>query len=103
MTLIVKHGVLKIGSTLIIGDEYAKIKSMHDDAGRELKEARPGEAVQIIGIPNIPTAGDFIYEVEDDAKAKYITSKRKQVTSEEVHKTQAKSTLKSAKIKMNYR
>ena len=103
MTLIVKHGVLKIGSTLIIGDEYAKIRSMHDDSGRELKEARAGDAVQIIGIPNIPTAGDFIYEVEDDAKAKYITSKRKLVASEEIHKMQAKNTLKSSKIKMNYR
>ena len=71
--------------------------------GRELKEARAGDAVQIIGIPNIPTAGDFIYEVEDDAKAKYITSKRKLVASEEIHKMQAKNTLKSSKIKMNYR
>lgn len=50
---------------LIIGDQYTKIKQMHDDAGTELKEARPGDAVQIIGIPSIPTAGDFIYEVED--------------------------------------
>ena len=37
---------------------------MHDDSGRELKEAMPGDAVQVIGIPSIPTAGDFIYEVE---------------------------------------
>lgn len=64
MTLIIKQGILKTGSTLIIGNQYAKVKHMHDDSGRELKEAMPGDAVQVIGIPSIPTAGDFIYEVE---------------------------------------
>jgi len=33
---------------------------MYDDGGNELKEAKPGDAVQITGIPNIPAAGDFI-------------------------------------------
>lgn len=65
MTLIVKQGTLKAGSLLIIGQEYAKVKSMHDDSGKILTVARPGDAVQIIGIPNIPAAGDFIYEVQD--------------------------------------
>ena len=63
MTLIVKEGTLKVGSILIIGDEFAKVKSMQDDKGNHLKEAKPGDAVQIVGIPNIPVAGDFIYEV----------------------------------------
>jgi len=63
MTLIVKQGTLKQGSILVIGESYTKIKNMYDDAGNELKEAKPGDAVQIMGIPNIPAAGDFIYEV----------------------------------------
>ena len=63
MTMIVKQGVLKADSILIIGEEYAKIKSIEDDTGNQLKEAFPGDAVQITGIPNVPTAGDFIYEV----------------------------------------
>ena len=61
MTVIIKQGTLKSGSLLIIGDELSKIKTMQDDSGNELKEAYPGDAVQIIGIPCIPTAGDFIY------------------------------------------
>lgn len=65
MTLIVQQGVLKVGSLLIIGTEYTKVKHMHDDKGVSLKEAKPGDAVHIIGIPNIPVAGDFIYEVAD--------------------------------------
>lgn len=65
MTMIVKQGILRNGSLLIIGEDYAKIKSFHDDQGIPLKEAKPGDAVQVIGIPNIPAAGDFIYEVSD--------------------------------------
>ena len=51
MTLIVKQGILKAGSILIIGDEYARVKTIQDDSGRHLKEAVPGDAVQIVGIP----------------------------------------------------
>jgi translation initiation factor IF-2 len=65
MTLIVKQGILKTGSLLIIGDQFTKVKLIHDDLGRTLTQAKPGDAVQIIGIPNIPAAGDFIYEVAD--------------------------------------
>jgi hypothetical protein len=36
---------------------------MYDDKGNQLKQAFPGDAVQILGIPNVPAAGDFIYEV----------------------------------------
>jgi translation initiation factor IF-2 len=77
MTLIVKQGTLKVGSILIIGDQFTKVKLMHDDMGRTLTQAKPGNAIQIIGIPNIPAAGDFIYEVSDEQRAKYITSRRK--------------------------
>jgi len=76
---------------------------MHDDSGRELKEAYPGDAVQIIGIPSIPTAGDFIYEVESEAKANFITTKKKQVMAESAMKDQAKNVLKSSKIRLDYR
>jgi translation initiation factor IF-2 len=61
MTLIVTKGLLKIGSILIVGDEYTKIKNIYDDRGKQIELARPGDAVQIIGIGNIPLAGDFIF------------------------------------------
>lgn len=76
---------------------------MHDDMGRTLKEAKPGDAVQIIGIPLIPTAGDFVYQVEDQAKAKYIVTKRRQVMSESVQKEQSKNNIKTSKLRLNYR
>ena len=86
MTLIVKQGTLKTGSMLIIGDEYTKIKTIQDDSGNQLNKANPGDAVQVLGIPTIPTAGDFVYEVEDESKAKYIKAKRKQLLADELHR-----------------
>ena len=103
MTMIVKQGRLKPGSILIIGDESTKIRNMQDDSGRELKEAFPGDAVHILGIPSIPTAGDFIYEVEDEIKAKYITSKKKQVLAEESQKEKSKNNLKGSKLTITRR
>jgi translation initiation factor IF-2 len=76
---------------------------MHDDSGKILTVARPGDAVQIIGIPNIPAAGDFIYEVQDENRAKFITSKRKQKIEEETQKEQSKNSVKTAKIRLDYR
>jgi translation initiation factor IF-2 len=61
---------------------------MQDDSGRNLSEAKPGDAVQVLGIPVIPAAGDFIYQVEDENKAKYIITKRRQVTSDSLHREQ---------------
>jgi|LakMenEpi03Aug12_release.lakeMendotaPanAssembly.Ray.scaffolds.fasta_scaffold205251_1 hypothetical protein len=63
----------------------------------------PGDAVQIIGIPSVPVAGDFIYEVSDENKARFITSKRKQISTEEIKKQQDKNTVKTAKLRLDYR
>lgn len=103
MTVIVKQGILRCGCLLIIGEEYTKVKLMHDDLGRSLSEAKPGDAVQVIGIPNIPAAGDFVYEVADENRAKYITSRRKEKNESSLQQEQNKSTVKSAKIKLNRR
>lgn len=103
MTLIIKQGTLKVGSILVVGDEYTKVKSMLDDKGNNLKEAYPGDAVQIIGIPSVPAAGDFVYEVDSEVKARHIASKRKLINSSVLQNEQDKSTVKTAKIKLDYK
>ena len=84
MTLIINKGILKTGSILIVGDQYTKIRNLYDDKGRQVQKARPGDAVQIIGIPNIPLAGDFIFEIATEKEAKFISSKRKQKMAQEL-------------------
>ena len=103
MTMIVKQGVLKTGALILVGDEYSRIKHMHDDMGVPLGEAHPGDAVQIVGIPSIPAAGDFIYEVESEEKARFIAARKRQIATNEVKESQMKNGIKTAKIKMTWK
>lgn len=50
-----------MGSIVVFGENVAKIKNMQDDMGNPVLQAFPGDAVQIIGIPNIPNAGDYVF------------------------------------------
>jgi translation initiation factor IF-2 len=57
MTMIIQRGTLKPGAILIVGDQFTKVKYMHDDKGNSLSQGIPGDAVQIVGIPIVPKAG----------------------------------------------
>ena len=72
MTLIIEKGTLKPGSLIILGKQSMKIKTILDDRGEMLKEAYPGDAVQITGIPFVPLPGDQIFEVDSNEKAQMI-------------------------------
>lgn len=65
MTIIVEKGVLKQNAILIIGKESFRAKTILDDRGENLKQAFPGDAVQIVGIPFVPAPGDIVFEVEN--------------------------------------
>jgi len=55
--MIIQRGTLKPGSILIVGDQFTKVKYMHDDKGNNLTQGIPGDAVQIVGVPIVPKAG----------------------------------------------
>ena len=50
---------------------------MKDDRGKVLLQGYPGDAVQIVGLSNVPKAGQVVYQVKDEKKAKFILSKKK--------------------------
>lgn len=77
-TLIVQSGTLKEGEFVIVGPHYGKVKAMHDDHERLIKEAGPSMPVEILGLPEVPEAGEKFYVVEDEHKAREITAKRKE-------------------------
>src|SRR5690625_956356 len=59
-TLIVQSGTLKIGDNLVVGTTYGKIRTMEDEYGKRLKEAKPSKPVEITGLNEVPNAGDKI-------------------------------------------
>ena len=75
-TIIVQTGTLKVGDCIVIGNVFAKIRTMTDDLNRKFKEAGPSTAVEITGLDGTPHAGDKFLVFEDEREAKNIASKR---------------------------
>jgi len=73
-TLIVQSGTLKEGDYLIMGPYYGKVKAMFDDHGRAVKSAGPSMPVEILGLSNVPDAGEIFYVVDDERQAREISS-----------------------------
>ncbi|CAG8440370.1 5071_t:CDS:10 [Ambispora leptoticha] len=69
-TILVKRGTLKIGSVVVAGTAWCRVRSMIDDKGRTLKKALPGTPVRVIGWKDLPQAGDEVLEAPDEDVAK---------------------------------
>jgi translation initiation factor IF-2 len=75
-TVLVKRGTLRLGEILIAGAAWTKIRAMLDEDGSQVKEAKPGEPVQVLGWQSVPQAGDDFRAVTDEREARSITSLR---------------------------
>ena len=75
-TLLVQNGTLKTGDAIVVGTAYGKVRKMVDDRGREIKEALPATPVEIIGLNDVPIAGDIFKAFEKDRQARQIAETR---------------------------
>ncbi len=75
-TLLVQSGRLKVGDAIIVGDTYGKIKSITNDKGERVKELLPSEAGEILGIEEVPEAGDMFFVVSSEKEARKIAEER---------------------------
>ncbi|MDL0104049.1 translation initiation factor IF-2 [Campylobacter felis] len=75
-TIIVQNGTLKVGSTIVAGVAYGKVRAMSDDKGRALKEIKPGECGVIVGLSEVAEAGEILIAVKSDKEAKEYANKR---------------------------
>jgi len=76
-SLIIKNGVAKVGDYFVVGDTYGKIRSIFDDKGKKINEILPGLPAEIVGVEELPEAGDKFNIVEDESIAREIAEKRK--------------------------
>jgi translation initiation factor IF-2 len=76
MTLIVQSGALKAGDIIVVGPLHGKIRAMFDDRGHAIKGAGPSTPVEVIGLSNVPEAGESFYVVESEKQARDITTRR---------------------------
>jgi len=77
-TLLVQSGTLKAGDALVVGTAFGHVRKMVDDLGREIKSAQPSTPVEIIGLNDVPVAGDIFKVFESEKKARQIADTRLQ-------------------------
>ncbi len=77
-TLLVQNGTLNQGDILIAGTAVGRVRAMSDFRGKKLKSAGPSVPVEIIGMSEVPEAGDDFYVVEDERMARELAEQRKQ-------------------------
>jgi translation initiation factor IF-2 len=75
-SVLVQHGKLKVGTHLVSGTCYGKIRAMTSSEGNKINEALPGEPVEVLGLPAVPAVGDEFFVMEDEKSAKALVDAR---------------------------
>ena len=76
-SLLVQRGKLDAGDTIVVGSTIGRIRSMTNDKGKKVKSAGPSTPVEVMGLTEVPQAGDTFYEVKDEKMAKHLIERRK--------------------------
>ena len=76
-TVLIQNGTLRSGDIVIAGTAVGRVRAMNDEKGRRLEEAGPSVPVEIVGLGEVPGAGDVFYAVEDERMARTLAEKRK--------------------------
>ncbi|MBQ9657851.1 MAG: translation initiation factor IF-2 [Clostridia bacterium] len=92
-SMLVQRGTLDVGDTIVVGSSIGRIRSMTDDKGKKVKKAGPSTPVEIMGLTEVPEAGDTFYEVKDEKTAKHLIERRKRQAREKSINATTKVTL----------
>src|SRR5690606_6447286 len=68
----------RVGDALVAGSHWGKVRAMHRFTGERVKEARPGDPVEVLGFDSVPEAGDLVRAVENDRAARSAAQERAQ-------------------------
>ena len=92
-TLLVQNGTLEVGDTVVVGDTYGRLRAMFDFRGRKIRKAGPSTPVAVMGLNDVPQAGDLFRVVESDRDARAVIAERKLRRAEKVTSPQPAATL----------
>ena len=76
-SVLVQRGTLDVGDTIVVGTSIGRIRSMVNDKGKKVKSAGPSTPVEVMGLTEVPQAGDIFYEVKDEKMAKHLIERRR--------------------------
>lgn len=75
-TLLVQNGTLRVGDYIVIGETHGRIRAMFNEAGKRMKTASPSIPVVVLGLSNVPQAGDTFKVVSDEKTARALAAER---------------------------
>ncbi len=92
-TILIQNGTLKVADSVVVGTVTGKIRAMVDDKGRRVSQAGPSMPVSIMGLDEVPNAGDVLYAVEQEKLTKLVAEERRNKERENMIKASQKVTL----------
>ena len=99
-TVLVQRGTLKQGDSVVCGAMIGNIRAMYDDKGETIKKAGPSIPVEILGLPEVPQAGEVLYAVKDEKMARQLVEKRKIKQREEHIRKSSRMSLENLAAQM---
>lgn len=109
-SLLVQNGTLHVGDSILVGSTYGRIRAMFNDKGKKIKKAGPSIPVEILGLSEVPSAGDKFNVIKDEKTARDMAENRKdkirtanlnsthKVSLEELYKQIQEGTVKELNI-----
>jgi len=92
-TLLVQNGTLRVGDVLVVGNTFGKVRAMTNDRNQQITEATPSTPVEVIGLNEVPKAGDNFMVFTDEKEARKIAEARAQKSREQEYQTAKPVTL----------
>lgn len=75
-TVLVQNGTLRVGDIVVVGGTFGKVRALIDDKGKQVKKAGPSIPVEVMGLQDVPAAGDTLMVVSDERVARETAQKR---------------------------
>ena len=100
-TLLVQNGTLRQSDSVVVGTAYGKVRKMTNDMGKEITEALPGTPVEIIGLNDVPVAGDNFKVFDDDKDARAVAQARARAKLEKDRNASVAMTLDDLKSQID--
>lgn len=92
-TVLITRGTLRLGDILVAGTECGRVRAIVNDHGQKITEATPGMPIEILGFDGVPMAGDEMFIVEEESRAREISQYRKQRAREAKAAANAKGSM----------
>jgi translation initiation factor IF-2 len=96
-TLLIQNGTLRVGDTIVAGSALGKVRAMVDDRGARVKQADPSFAVEVLGLGDVPAAGDDFQVFEDEKEARSVASDK----TDEQRQSRLLQAMSSRRVSLN--